>query len=147
MPVDRGNRDLGSCGIERAGVCWWAAIYTYDLADGWYADGSRPADYKDGADTVSLIASHQDQVVELPAVAEVIARTDHCPVAAFTVGPRAFAIQPHPEFSAEVSRGLIGLRRGVIGHDLSDAALASLDDPLEHDRQRVAAWMANFWRQ
>ena len=21
MPVDRGNRDLGSCGIERAGVC------------------------------------------------------------------------------------------------------------------------------
>ncbi len=129
--------------VARAEAGWGAGVHRYELV------GPRPPWMDpppvDGA--FRLIASHQDQVVDLPAEATVIARTDHCPVAAFTVGPRALAIQPHPEFSAEVSRGLIGLRRGLIGPDRSDTALATLDGPLEDDRRRVAAWMANFWRQ
>ena len=93
---------------------------------------------------VRIIASHQDQVVELPDGAVLLARTDHCPVAAYTLGPAAFAIQPHPEFTAAVSQGLVERRRDRIGPDASDAALASLDQPL--DQQLVAAWMAGFLR-
>jgi GMP synthase-like glutamine amidotransferase len=46
-----------------------------------------------------LIASHQDQVTVLPDGAKVIAKTEHCKVAAYTLGPRALAVQPHPEFT------------------------------------------------
>jgi GMP synthase-like glutamine amidotransferase len=94
---------------------------------------------------VRIIASHQDQVVELPEGAEVLAWTEHCQVAAYTLGPAAFAIQPHPEFTAAVSRGLVERRRDRIGADASDAALASLDQPL--DRDQVARWMAEFLRR
>lgn len=129
--------------VARAEAGWGVGVHRYELVGPVRPWMDPPP--ADGA--FRMIASHQDQVVDLPAEATVIARTDHCPVAAFTVGPRALAIQPHPEFSAEVSRGLIGLRRDLIGDDRSDLALASLDGPLEDDRRRVAAWMANFWRQ
>jgi len=93
---------------------------------------------------VRIIASHQDQVVELPEGAVVIARTGHCPIAAYTLGSSVFAIQPHPEFTAEVSRGLVERRRDRIGAEASDAALASLGEPL--DQELVAGWMARFLR-
>ena len=62
------------------------------------------------------------------------------------MGSSALAIQPHPEFSAGMSGGLIGLRREAIGIDRADAALASLDEPLEADRDTFAGWMTAFWR-
>lgn len=95
-------------------------------------------------DHVRLIASHQDQVAELPEGAEVLARTDHCPVAAYTLGQAALAIQPHPEFTAAVSRGLVERRRDAIGAERADAALDHLDQPLQRDL--VGAWMAAFLR-
>ena len=93
---------------------------------------------------VRIIASHQDQVTELPEGAVLLARTDHCPVAAYALGSSAFAIQPHPEFTAAVSKGLVERRRERIGAEASDAALASLDESL--DRDVLASWMAGFLR-
>lgn len=136
--------------VERAGVGWGAGIYTYDLADGWYADGSRPADDKDGADTVSLIASHQDQVVEMPDGARLAARTDHCPIAAFTIGTQVLSIQPHPEFTTGLSRELSTQRRERMGADTTDAAIGSLSGPgaeqVAADAARVAERMVATWR-
>lgn len=94
---------------------------------------------------VRLIASHQDQVVELPDDAVLLARTDHCPVAAYSLGPRMLAIQPHPEFTTDLSGELIELRRERIGAAVADAAEASLREPL--DQATVAAWMVAFLRQ
>jgi GMP synthase-like glutamine amidotransferase len=119
---------------------WGAGAHTYELV-GEPAPWMVPA--ADGP--LRIVASHQDQVVELPDGAVVLARTDHCPIAAYTLGRSVLAIQPHPEFTAEVSRGLIERRRDRIGAATSDAALASLDQPL--DRGLVAAWMAAFLRQ
>ncbi len=118
---------------------WGAGVHAYELV-------GEPAPWMDPAahGTLRLIASHQDQVTELPDGAVVVARTDHCPVAAYTLGPSALAIQPHPEFTAAVSRGLVERRRERIGADASDAALASLDESL--DRDVLAAWMAGFLR-
>jgi GMP synthase-like glutamine amidotransferase len=125
--------------VEKAPVGWGVGAHAYEVV-GATADWMDPP-----ARVVRLIASHQDQVVELPADAVVVARTDHCPIAAFTVGETALAIQPHPEFTAELSLGLTGIRRSDIGEDRADVALASLDDAL--DRDVVAAWMANFLRR
>jgi GMP synthase-like glutamine amidotransferase len=124
--------------VEKAEGGWGVGAHRYELV-------GAPRPWMDPpADSVRLIASHQDQVVELPTDAELLARTDHCPIAAFAVGEAAIAIQPHPEFTAAVSRGLIERRRGAIGEDRSDEALASLDGPL--DRELVGRWMATVLR-
>lgn len=125
--------------VAKADSGWGVGLHAYEIV-GPARPWMRPA--PDGP--VRLIASHQDQVVELPDGAELVSRTDHCPVAAYTLGPAAFAIQPHPEFTAAVSRGLVERRRDRIGEATSDAALASLDLPL--DNAVVGAWMAAFWR-
>jgi GMP synthase-like glutamine amidotransferase len=118
---------------------WGAGVHAYELV-------GEPLPWMDppAHGTLRLIASHQDQVTELPEGAVLLARTDHCPVAAYTLGSSAFAIQPHPEFTAAVSQGLVERRRDRIGAEASDAALASLDQSL--DRDILAAWMAGFLR-
>lgn len=118
---------------------WGAGVHRYEFVDDlpiWM----QPAPTM----PVRIIASHQDQVVELPEGARILARTDHCPIAAYELGPSVFAIQPHPEFTAAISQGLVERRRDRIGADASDAALASLSQPL--DQELVAAWMAGFLR-
>ncbi|MCU1358177.1 MAG: synthase [Acidimicrobiales bacterium] len=124
--------------VARAGAGWGVGAHEYHFltAEGWMEPPHEAP--------IRLVASHQDQVVELPDGAQVIARTDHCPIAAYTLGPAALAIQPHPEFSTAVSRDLIERRRELIGAERSDDALASLDRPL--DQAIVAAWIASFLR-
>lgn len=125
--------------VEKAPDGWGAGAHDYELV------GPPPAWMEPTCSgPVRLIASHQDQVVALPDGAELVARTAHCPNAAFTLGPRALAIQPHPEFTAELSRKLVRLRRDRIGAAAADAALASLDERLDSDL--VASWMSDFWR-
>jgi GMP synthase-like glutamine amidotransferase len=123
--------------VERATAGWGVGAHRYELVATrpWMAP--PPAD---GA--VTLIASHEDQVVELPPGAELLARTDHCPHAMFTLGERALGIQPHPEFTAGISLGLVDGRRDLIGAERSDAAVASLTAGL--DREVVASWIARF---
>lgn len=127
--------------VERA-PGWGVGVHAYRFVGGPWSAGLLA----DGEErVVGIVASHQDQVTALPDGAEVIASTEHCPVAGFTLGPNALAIQPHPEFTPAVSRGLIGLRRERIGTHDADVGLASLDDPL--DRDVVAAWIDGFWRR
>ncbi|MCU1497137.1 MAG: synthase [Acidimicrobiales bacterium] len=126
--------------VARAEPGWGVGAHDYQLV------GPAPAWLEPApAGPVRLIASHQDQVVELPDGAVVLARTDHCPVAAYTLGPRALAIQPHPEFTTALSGALIDLRREALGPAIADAGLASLAEPLDH--AVVAAWMNAFLRQ
>ena len=125
--------------VARSGAGWGVGAHDYELVSGDLPWMVPPSD-----GSVRLIASHQDQVTALPDGAVLVARTDHCPIAAYTFGPRALAIQPHPEFTAEVSAGLIARRRDRIGAARADAQLATLDRPL--DRDQVGSWMAQFLR-
>ena len=125
--------------VEHSPAGWGVGAHDYHLVDA-PGDAGWPTQ-----PVLRLIASHQDQVVELPDGASLAVRTEHCPNAGFTLGPRALALQPHPEFTAPLSRALTTLRRQRIGSDRAEAALASLDAPL--DQLATATWMANTWRQ
>lgn len=127
--------------VARAPEGWGVGVHRYELT------GPVPSwmDSPPPSCSVRLVASHQDQVVRLPAGAEVVARTEHCRAAAYTLGPSALAIQPHPEFTAGLSEALIRVRRERIGADTADAALGSLTQPLDSDL--VARWMVAFLRQ
>ena len=96
------------------------------------------------AETVALVASHEDQVVAVPDGAELLARTDGCPVAGLLVGERAWTLQPHPEFVPKLADDLLAQRVELIGPAKVAAARASLTRPL--DREVVSSWIGRFFR-
>ena len=55
-------------------------------------------------------ASHSESVLELPQDARPLAANAHDSHQAFALGPRAWGVQFHPEFTAEVMRGYIAAR-------------------------------------
>jgi GMP synthase-like glutamine amidotransferase len=89
--------------------------------------------------------SHQDQVLEAPATARVLAQSDFTPYAALVYDHApALSFQGHPEFCSSFADALIRSRRGTrLSEDLADTALASLEAPLDGDV--VAAWIAGFY--
>lgn len=88
---------------------------------------------------------HQDQVLQLPANAVVLGSSAHCPVAIFRVGQQMLGLQAHPEFTADYSRALLHDRRARIGHERTQLALDSLNQPT--DEAVVVQWIAAFLRQ
>jgi GMP synthase-like glutamine amidotransferase len=98
----------------------------------------------DGARTIRLPASHQDQVVSLPPGAEVIAASAFTPFAGLAWRDQpAISIQPHPEFEPAYAAALIEARRGkVYADEEADRAIASFDGP--DDRARVGSWIRRF---
>jgi len=59
----------------------------------------------------SAHASHQQSVLDLPPGAVALARSAHDPHHAVRYAPRAWGLQFHPEFSAEIMRGYLDARR------------------------------------
>jgi GMP synthase-like glutamine amidotransferase len=123
--------------VERAGAGWGVGAQRYEVVE------ARPwMDPAPAGAAFTLIASHEDQVTELPPGATRLAGNDHCPNALFELGERAIGLQPHPEFTAAISGALVGARRDLIGEERADDALRSLDTPL--DRDLVAGWIVRF---
>jgi GMP synthase-like glutamine amidotransferase len=92
--------------------------------------------------TLKLHYLHQDQVVRLPDNSVVLARSEHCPVAAFRVGATMFGVQAHPEFTHEYSAALLTDRIARIGADRVAEARASLVHST--DEAIFAQWVAAF---
>ena len=76
--------------------------------------------------TVGAIASHQDQVVEVPPGATIWATSEYCPNAGMTVGERAWTFQGHPEFTAELADAIYASRVELLGADVVERARRSL---------------------
>jgi GMP synthase-like glutamine amidotransferase len=121
--------------VGRAPQGWGAGRMTYD----WH----RPElPHAAGRTHISLLASHQDQVFELPSGATLVASSDFCPVAAFTVGQEVFCIQPHPEFEPGISAYLMDKRRDILGEEKYAAARASLQHG--HEGEYIARMVVAF---
>ena len=135
--------------VEKSSKGWGLGAQDYALVDPprWM----REATPEDAplSDRLTLLAMHQDQVIDAPPEARLLAGSDFCPNAAFIYGdperPSALSVQPHPEFDAAFERDLIMLRRGdTMSEALADAALASLERPVTN--ATVGAWFAAFLR-
>lgn len=110
--------------VERATTGWGIGAQRYDTV--------RTLPYLGGGDT-TLLASHQDQVVEMPAEAVAWSTADYCPIAGFTVGERMLTMQGHPEFTPQLVSALYDSRRDRLGDAAVDAAHATLRTPLSND--------------
>jgi GMP synthase-like glutamine amidotransferase len=115
---------------------WGIGLQSYDVR--------RSEPWMDPAKAFALPASHQDQVVQAPPTAVLLAASAFTPYAMFDYADQpAISIQPHPEFDPAYAEALIENRRGTRYTEAqADAAIASLHRP--NDRARVGAWINRF---
>ena len=119
--------------VGRAPQGWGVGRLTYQ----WHAP-----ELAAGRTELSLLASHQDQVFDLPPGAKLLASSEFCPVAAFSVDQHVFCVQPHPEFVEDYNAYLLGKRREVLGETVYNTGISSL--ALDHDGLVVARVMRAF---
>ena len=94
-------------------------------------------------DLCKLYFVHQDQVVQLPPEAELLGSNDFCPNLVYTIDNRALGIQGHPEFGKDLMRELIGGREEMVGAQVQQNAMKSLENG-SPDNQLFASWIVNF---
>lgn len=104
--------------------------------------GATPLKPSAGDTALHLLASHQDQVRSLPAGATLLARSEFCPIAAYSVADHVFCIQPHPEFVEDYSAWILSRRPESVTADRRDAVRAEM--ALPHDGLDVARFMRDF---
>jgi GMP synthase-like glutamine amidotransferase len=95
-------------------------------------------------ETVSFLATHQDQVVQTAVGAKVLAGNDFCPNMITGVGKHILTIQWHPEFTKGYAESLLHIRRDVIGEETFQVAIDSLDQDIDNDK--FARLALNFFR-
>lgn len=100
------------------------------------------APWQEGLD---LIVSHQDQIVELPEGAEVLAESPFCPFYMVQYGQNMMSVQGHPEFSKACSVDLMTAREGSMPDRRRREGMASLTAPV--DDKVMARWIVNFMRE
>ncbi len=89
-----------------------------------------------------VFVSHQDQVLELPPGARLLAQNSHCQNAMFVFDDLFLGIQGHPEFSAGYARDLVRGREEIFGAATVAAALPTYDEPV--DSLLLAQWILRF---
>jgi GMP synthase-like glutamine amidotransferase len=112
---------------------WGVGLHGYPIV--------RHEAWMDEVPLVSAPASHQDQVVQPPPGAALIAASAFTPYAGFSWSDgKAISFQFHPEMSPAFARALYESRRDRIPE--VDAAIASLDAPSDNDR--IGTWINRF---
>jgi GMP synthase-like glutamine amidotransferase len=124
--------------VGRAPQGWGMGRMRYD----WIGPQPLKTQAAGTASTLALLASHQDQVLTLPAGATLLARSDFCPIAAYAIDDHVFCVQPHPEFVEAYSAWLLDKRRDAVGEERYATARADL--ALAHDGLDVARYMQSF---
>lgn len=143
----RGDKLLGICfghqllalllggKTERAWQGWGVGVHQYAVLE-------QPAWLQPHAEQVSLLISHQDQVVELPTNATLLASSAFCPIAAYYIGDQVLCFQGHPEFVPDYSRSIMNIRQDVYGEQVYQHGIDSLE--LQHQGNMVAQWLMRF---
>lgn len=131
--------------VEKYSGGWGVGLHHYEMKkppllnrDSSFMGDEPPHD-------LVLNAMHQDQVMNCPPSAQVLARSDFCPYAALIYEQGMLSFQPHPEFSLDYERDLLQDRQGItIEPKQAEAAIAELTEQARVDNTIVGRWIARF---
>jgi len=121
--------------VEKSAKGWGVGVKTFSIlqATPWM---------KPPQNRVSLLFSHQDQVVAAPPGAKLLAEDSFCPFQMLQIGNSVLTLQGHPEFSVEFARARLNARREKMNAETYERALVSFDAP--RDDQILANWIREF---
>ena len=97
------------------------------------------------ANTIDVMAFHQDQVVQLPEGAQVLASSEFCPNYMVQYNPHMLSIQGHPEFNTQMVEGV--LCGPSFDHRPAVRAQGMANSAGTPDTQLLFQWVVNFYRQ
>ncbi len=155
-PLETFIRDAYQKAVPLVGICFGHQIVAQALGGrvekfkgGWsvgeveYQFTSQSHKLNDTT-PLRLVAWHQDQVIDPPKDAEVLAGNDFCKNAVLIYGDRAFTMQPHPEFSEDFFHALYRERH----MNLPDDYRVQIEKPTERKlgRARAADMIEGFFR-
>jgi len=150
-PLEAFIRDLHAAKAPMVGICFGHQIIATALGGrvekfegGWNFGRKRYA--VDGLGEVYLNACHQDQVLDLPGGAEVIASNEGCRIAGFRIGAHCVTLQPHPEIDPKIMTHYVAHFRGQdrVAATMIDDAEAALSLPTSEPM--IGAWLASVLR-
>ncbi|MEQ8240367.1 MAG: amidotransferase [Cyclobacteriaceae bacterium] len=120
--------------VEKADVGYLIGVHEFQIAEqkGWM----------NGVSSYHLLMLCQDQVKILPENSTILASSEYCPCAMFTVGNNIIGIQGHPEFSQEYDRAVFENRLRKVSPEKVEKAIESLNTP--HDGALIAQWIERF---
>jgi GMP synthase-like glutamine amidotransferase len=108
-----------------------------------YRVTARPQFMAGAPETLSIVCSHQDQVIVAPSEAEVVLASEFTPNAGlFYRTGQALSFQPHPEFDDSYGAALVELRRGRASDEVIAKAMASFAST--SDSARLRDYIAQF---
>ena len=90
----------------------------------------------------NLLMMCQDQVLDLPEGARLLAGNAQCPVGMFQVGEHMLGIQAHPEYPKAYDQMFMETRIDRMGEDVVKKGIASLE--LEVHQALVRSWVLEF---
>ena len=93
--------------------------------------------------SLDLVVSHQDQIIQLPQGAEVLASSQFCPYYMLQYDHNLMSVQGHPEFSKPYSSALMVRRADRIPASISREGQASLTAKV--DDHLMSRWIINFF--
>ena len=139
-PLEDFIRKLAKSSQPTVGICFGHQIMAQAMGgrvqkfDGGWGIGPQTYEEIDTGRTVTLLAFHQDQVLDRPPGAEITHRSDFCAIAGLRYSPTCFSLQPHPEHTRSFVEDLIAERRGhLLPEDVSVSALDKLPDGNDQD--------------
>jgi GMP synthase-like glutamine amidotransferase len=92
---------------------------------------------------IALYAAHKEQVFELPAGAEIVARTDGCEIAGFSMNTHVLTTQYHPEMTSDFMSALIAEFADTLGRGVAERARSTMAQNTDMDA--LAEWIAQFY--
>lgn len=121
--------------VEKSVKGWGIGVHAYEVYENrsWMI----PA-----ADTLNLIASHQDQVIQPAPGTRTLAGSAFCPIAISEFTPNIISFQPHPEITCPLAEKIYEMQRNAQGNDVTDTAMASMNNTI--DDSIAAQWMVRF---
>jgi len=141
-------RALHAAKKKLVGICFGHQILAQALGgkvekfSGGWSVGATEYDFKPLHACGSLMAWHQDQVVELPPKTSVVGSSNFCRYAMLDYDGRALSLQPHPEFDTEFVKDLLNARKADLPVDIVEHANQHMDRELS--REEIADVFERF---